>query len=100
MNLSSTMCYSNNMMLNRYLEYTLTFLNIVMPFQVGLELLWLLCQNLNNVLTLQTLYDLQSTLLKQNLDLHINEAGHIIDANSILRNKLLLFTLIIGGPNE
>ena len=56
---------------------------------------------LDSMLFLQNKYHFQEVLLKMQRNCYSEEHGFfIIDQNSIMRNKLLVVTSLLGGPNE
>ena len=56
---------------------------------------------LDSMLFLQNKYHFQEVLLKMQRNSYSEEHGFfIIDQNSIMRNKLLVMTSLLGGPNE
>ena len=67
----------------------------------GLCFLEAVVVSLNSMLFLQSKYQFQELLLKMQQNAYSEERGFfIIDQNSIKRNRLLVMTRLLGGPNE
>lgn len=79
-------------------------IKLIRPEQVhffGLCFLEAATVGLDAMLFLQNKYHFQEVLLKMQRNSYSKEHGFfIIDQNSIMRNKLLVLTSLLGGPNE
>ncbi|KAI9340897.1 broad-minded protein-domain-containing protein [Obelidium mucronatum] len=75
--------------------------------QIGLRMLSLVTASLDSCILLQSRFRFQESLLKQqeealveNQEDHDTNEEFVIDENSMMRNKILATTYIIGGPRE
>ncbi|KAJ3128808.1 hypothetical protein HK100_008957 [Physocladia obscura] len=70
--------------------------------RIGLRILSLLTSSLDSFILLESKFSFQTSLLKQQEEIRLDHEcdEFIIDHNSLLRNKILVATYLMGGPNE
>ncbi|KAJ3208291.1 hypothetical protein HDU67_006913 [Dinochytrium kinnereticum] len=74
--------------------------------QIGLRILRLLTSSLDSFFVLESLFSFQDSLLKlqeecrRKLVRNPRHDTYILDANSLLRNHILVATYVMGGPSE